>query len=395
MKIVDIRTIPIHYKPEFLRREGNPRYSVNPLHIFPDLCPPAAHRRPWAGRFVLLVEVVTDEGIVGTSMLNIAAKPIAEVIDGWLKPVVVGQDPFDTEMLWERMYRATIVMGRSGLPIEAISLVDVCLWDIKGKALGVPVYQLLGGKTRPKIRAYASRLYGPDIEYLREEASRYVEQGFTAVKQRFAYGPADGVEGMKKNYELVKAVRETIGPDVELMVDACRAFDARYAIKMIRMVEEFDLAWVEEPVLPHDIPGYVAVRNAVNVPIAGGEHEFTRYGFRQWLEQGAADILQPDVIRAGGFTEMRKISALASTWGTPIIPHGGWMANFHFVISDMNCPMAEYFPDLAEQWLGGNVEWEILRGGPKAVDGYIEIPDRPGLGLEVNHENVERLRCDR
>jgi L-alanine-DL-glutamate epimerase-like enolase superfamily enzyme len=317
------------------------------------------------------------------------------IIENWLKPVVVDLDPFDTELLWERMFRATTVMGWRGVSTEAISLVDIALWDIKGKALCLPVYKLLSGKTKPRIRAYASRLYGPDLDHLREEAAGYVRDGFTAVKQRFSFGPADGIEGMTKNYEMVKAVRETIGPGIELMIDACRSFDATYAIKMIDMVKEFDPVWVEEPVLPHDIPGYVTVRKAVQVPIAGGEHEFTRYGFREWLEKGAADVLQPDANRAGGLTEMVRISALASTWGIPVIPHGGQMHNYHFIAAHMNAPLAEYFPRPKDLGDGNALYWEIVQGEPRAVDGYIELPSRPGLGLELNKEAVERFRIDR
>jgi L-alanine-DL-glutamate epimerase-like enolase superfamily enzyme len=152
---------------------------------------------------------------------------------------------------------------------------------------------------------------------------------------------------------------------------------------------------VEEPVLPHDLPGYVSVRNAVNVPIAGGEHEFTRYGFREWLEKGAADFLQPDVIRAGGFTEMLKINGLASTWGVPVIPHGGQMHNYHFIAAHMNAPLAEYFPRPKDLWDGNAFYWEIVHGEPVAVDGYIELPDKPGLGLDLNEDAIAEYRMDR
>ena len=230
MRISDIRTTALRLPtPGDRLPTGKVTHSVNPLHIFPDLRPgrgPSVRRQRRAD--MLIVEVVTDEGITGFSSTNIAVGPIVEIVQQFLGPLVVGQDPFDTELLWERMYRGTIVMGGRGVVSEAISLVDIALWDIKGRALGVPVYRLLGGKTSPRIRAYASRLYGPDVEFLREEAAGYVQDGFTAVKQRFAYGPAAGVKGMRKNYELVKAVRESIGPDIELMVDCCRSFDAAY-----------------------------------------------------------------------------------------------------------------------------------------------------------------------
>jgi L-lyxonate dehydratase len=392
MKITGIQTTLVRFPADRFKRMDSARFSVNPTHIFPDLHPLTGRPLSGSRAHMLVVEIETDAGLSGISSTNVAAEPITAIIQGWFNPLLAGADPMDTEALWERMFRATIPMGSSGLALMAISLVDIALWDIKGQAMGQPIYMLLGGKARPRLRAYASRLYGPDPAQLQEEAAGYAAEGYTAVKQRFAFGPADGVKGMRQNFEMVKAVREAIGPDVELMVDACRSFDADYAIRMIRMVEEFDPVWVEEPVLPHDIPGYAAVRRAVRPPIAGGEHEYTRYGFRQWLEKGAADILQPDVNRAGGFTEMLKINGLASSWGIPIIPHGGQMHNYHFIAATMNSPLAEYFPPSPGLADGNAFYWEIVEGEPQVVAGYLELPDTPGLGLKLNRAALERFR---
>jgi L-alanine-DL-glutamate epimerase-like enolase superfamily enzyme len=308
----------------------------------------------------------------------------------------MGQNPFDVELLWEKMFRSTLNYGRKGVVLEAISAVDIALWDIKGKATGQPIYNLLGGKTRDRIQVYASRLYAhEDLAVLSAQAAGFVRQGFTALKQRFGYGPADGVRGMRKNLALVKTVRETVGPDVELMADAYMGWDVPYAIRMIRMLEDagLNLKWVEEPVLPDDIEGYARIRRAVQTPISGGEHEFTRYGFRELIRKEAVDILQPDVNRVGGITEAQKIWAMAAAYDIPVIPHAGQLHNYHLVMAHLNSPMAEYFPPPSE---GGALDddtlfWELFKGEPGANEGFIELPQTPGLGLELNEEMV--LRC--
>jgi L-alanine-DL-glutamate epimerase-like enolase superfamily enzyme len=175
---------------------------------------------------------------------------------------------------------------------------------------------------------YATERSDPDLGLLREEAARYIEQGYTAVKQRFGFGPWDGPTGMKKNRAVVQTLREAIGDEVEQMVDCCRSFDADYAVRMMRMVEEFNLSWFEEPVLPHDWEGYVKVRQAATMPVAGGENEYSKQAFAKWLKMGCADIWQPDVDRCAGITEVQKIVHMAAANDIPVIPHGGWAPNF-------------------------------------------------------------------
>jgi L-alanine-DL-glutamate epimerase-like enolase superfamily enzyme len=335
---------------------------------------------------MLVLQIETDEGVVGVSSTGYAAASVYPYVESVLAPAVVGEDPFRTDWLWEKMFRRSIGWAREGVSSSAISLIDVALWDLKGKALNQPVYNLLGGKTKDKIRVYASHLYvyaseraDPDLGLLREEAAIYVDQGFTAVKQRFGFGPWDGIEGMRKNRALVKTLRESIGDDIELMVDCCRSFDADYAIKMARMVEDFDLAWLEEPVQPHNHAGYVKVRQAASMPISGGENEYSKHAFRRWAEMGCADIWQPDINRAAGVTEVQKIVHMAASFDIPVIPHGGWASNFHLVMASNNIPMAEYFP--REE---GSVE--VFSGAPVAENGYIELSDKPGFGLELNED---------
>jgi L-alanine-DL-glutamate epimerase-like enolase superfamily enzyme len=271
--------------------------------------------------------------------------------------------------------------------------VDIALWDILGKATGQPVYNLLGGRTRERIRVYASRLYARnDLDRLAAEAEALRKQGFTAMKQRFGFGPRDGPEGMRKNLALIRTVRDAVGPDVELAADAYMGWDVLYAIRMIRMIEDagLNLQWVEEPVIPDDIDGYAQIRRSVRTPISGGEHEFTRYGFRDLIRKEAVDILQPDVNRVGGITEARKIWAMAAAYNIPVIPHAGQSHNYHLVMAHLNSPIAEYFPSPAE---GAPIEddtlfWELFTGEPVASDGHVTLSGKPGLGLELNEDRV-------
>ena len=380
---------------------GSPgEFLVTPLHILPNAS------RLLGEQFVgvrggdvyaVLVRVHTDEGLTGVGSAGVGSGAAAFVIEQHLKPIVTGQSPFDVESLWEQMYRSTINYGRKGLVLEAISAVDIALWDIMGKATGQPVYNLLGGRTRERILVYASRLYArTDLDELARQARVFLQQGFTAMKQRFGYGPTDGLAGMRKNVELVRTVRDAIGPDVDLMADAYMGWDVAYAIRMIRMLEDagVNLRWVEEPVIPDDIDGYAEIRSKVNTPISGGEHEFTRYGARELLKRGAVDILQPDVNRVGGITEARKIWAMAAAENIPVIPHAGQMHNYHVVMAHLNSPMAEYFPPPGEDAVleDDTLFWELFKGEPRAENGEIALPATPGLGLTLNDDRIQEWR---
>lgn len=344
--------------------------------------------------YAVLVRVRTDEGVYGIGSVGVGSGAAAYVLDEHLKPLIVGHDPFQVELLWERMFRGTINYGRKGLVLEAISAVDIALWDIMGKTTGQPVYNLLGGRTKARIPVYASRLYAHrNLDTLAEQAAGFVREGFTAVKQRFGYGPAAGTAGMRKNLELVQTVRKAVGPDVEIMADAYMGWDVPYAIRMIRMLENagMDLRWVEEPVIPDDIDGYAQIRRSVVTPISGGEHEFTRYGYRELIEKKAVDILQPDVNRVGGITEARKIWAMAAAKNIQVTPHAGQLHNYHLVMAHLNSPIAEYFPppDRGGALDDDSLFWELFTGEPVASGGHITLSAKPGLGLELNEEKVQ------
>lgn len=390
MKITEVRTYP-------LRSLGNPPPKgvgnplVTPSSVFYE---PQANRQPGGAPIAaLIVQLVTDSGLTGVGTVGAAAGHALYTIQNHLKYVVLGQNPFDVEVLWERMFRESINYGRKGMVLEAISAIDIALWDIMGKATGQPVYNLLGGKTRSKIRAYASRLYATeDLDALAAEAQHYLDQGFTAMKQRFGYGPRQGLAGMRKNIDLVRTVREVIGPDVELASDAYMGWDVQYTIRMVRMLEDegLNLAWVEEPVMPDDIAGYAEIAAAVETPISGGEHEFTRYGFRQLIGEHAVDIVQLDVNRVGGITEAHKIWAMAAAYDLPVLPHAGQMHNYHLIISHMNSPITEYFPPPEGVPDGNELFWSLFVGEPRVKDGYITLPETPGLGLEPDWQLVDK-----
>jgi L-rhamnonate dehydratase len=398
MRIAEMQVFPIGL-PEGREVASHGEFLVTPLHIFED------YRGLLGEGFVglragpiggIVVRLRTDDGLEGLGSVGVGNGSALYILEHSLKPIVLGASPFDVEMLWEKMYRSTIYFGRKGTALEAISAVDIALWDLMGKATGQPLYNLLGGRTRERIRVYASRLYAnEDLDRLASETSGFVERGFTALKQRFGYGPSDGIPGMRKNLALVKTVRDAAGPDIEIAADCYMGWDVPYAIRMIRMIEDAgcDLSWVEEPVIPDDIRGYAEIRRAVKTPISGGEHEFTRFGFRQLIEEGAVDILQPDVNRAGGITEARKIWAIAATHGLRVIPHSGQAHNYHLVISHMNSPIAEYFPSPAE---GAPLDddtlfWKIFAGEPLAENGHVTLSGRPGLGLSLQEEAVREL----
>ena len=337
--------------------------------------------------FHVLVRVTTDDGLTGLGAIGLGSRAMADAVERLLGPLVLGRNPFDVELLWELMYRTTVNIGRKGLILEAISGIDIALWDILGKATGQPVYNLLGGRTRERIRAYASYLYADkDLGRLGRMAKGYAEAGFTAVKMRFGYGPQDGRAGMRKNVELVRTVREAVGDDVDVMADAYMGWTAQYAIEMIRLLDDYQLAWIEEPVLPDDLDGYARIRASTRTAIAGGEHEFTRYGFKELITRGCVDYVQLDVNRVGGVTEARKVWALAAAFSLPVVPHSQNYHNQHLIMAHLNSPLSEYLPPDYRD--GDTFLSELFIGDAVAVDGYITLPDRPGMGVELNEAAV-------
>lgn len=357
-------------------------------------------RRKWMGPVGdVVVEVETDAGVTGYGQGNWATGAIATIVDESLSKLIVGKDPRKRELLWDIMYRATIPFGRKGAAVEAISAVDLALWDIAGKEADKPVYELLGGPVKDEIPCYASNLHPVDLDTLEREAIDYVKQGFDAMKLRFQYGPEAGRTGMEKNEEIVATVRDAVGHDIKLAGDAYMGWTVRYAKKMLERLEKYDLAWVEEPVIPDDIDGYAAVRASTDIPISGGEHEFTRWGHKELLERDAVDILQPDVHRCGGLTELQRIDAMASAHDVPVIPHSGTNPHLHFIAASTNAPMAEYFP--IPEWYNEQQEDKdstyadvIYQNPPNAENGVLQLPADVGLSAEPNRDALEHFAVE-
>ena len=363
---------------------------VRPLDVYPE------HRvegteiygAPEIGRATsIFVELETDDGVSGRG--GPISLDEAFLIDRHLRPLVEGADALANERLWDRMYRFD-VHGRKGVAMFAISAIDCAMWDLKGRALGMPVHRLLGGPTRPAIRSYASALgFSLQPDRVAATSRALVAEGYTALKWFFRHGPADGAAGMDANEHLVATVREAVGPDVEIMTDAWMAWDVPYTLAMARRLAPYHPRWIEEPVPPDQVEAYVAIRRESPVPIAGGEHEYTRWGIHRLLEAGAVDVLQPDVAWAGGMTEMLKICALASTYGIPVVPHGHSVpATIHLISSQPEplMPLLEYLV----KW--NEVHQFFLRRPVRPVDGVVIVPDLPGLGLELDESKIDDRR---
>jgi L-alanine-DL-glutamate epimerase-like enolase superfamily enzyme len=331
----------------------------------------------------LIVEIECDDGTVGIGNAALAPHATKTTIDTYLKPLLIGTDPLDSEYIWQSMYRRTLPFGRKGIGMVAMSAVDLAVWDAKGKILKQPVFKLLGGRTKPSLPVYASRLYSQPTDTLAAEAKAYADEGFKAVKLRFGWGPKDGLEGMHKNVALVEAAREAVGDGVDIMADCYMGWTVEYARRMLRLLEPYNMRWVEEPVISDDLAGYAELRALGHVAISGGEHEYTLHGFRQALDLKAYDIVQFDVNRVGGITAAQKITDLCEAYDIPVIPHAGQMHNYHISMSSYAAPISEYFPKVPVE-VGNELFWYIFDGEPVAENGHVNLSDEaPGFGLTL------------
>lgn len=357
-------------------------------------------------RSSLLVRVRTDDGAEGWGEGGQTGPPelTKVVVDHALVPLVMGEDPMASSMLWERMYDVTRDYGQKGVVIGAISGVDIALWDLKGRALGVPVYKLLGGPFRESVVPYATGMYykqGRDLadqfRILEDEARGYAAQGFSAMKMKI------GLFQPKQDIALVGAIRKAIGPDVRLAVDANHAYNAYSAIEVGRGIEEYNIAWFEEPCLPEDIRGYLEVKARLRIPISGGEVEYTSFGARELIAQRAVDIIQPDTCGCGGITECVRIAALARAFGVQYFPHVwgsavGLAASLHLMAALPPCPPtgnpSPYYqePLLELDRNPSPLRDELAREPIRFANGVVAVPQGPGLGITINPEVLERHR---
>jgi D-galactarolactone cycloisomerase len=336
-----------------------------------------------------IVEIETQDGMVGWGECYGPAHVSRAFIDTQFGPRIIGRDAFDVEVIWEDLYNRIKDYGSSGMAIAAISGIDIALWDIIGKSCGKPVHKLIGGAFRDKVQAYATGLYFIDMDRLIEEAvdeaQGYVEEGFTAIKMKIGLGSP------KLDIARVEAVRKAIGDDVRLMVDANHCFTVPAAIRLGRELEKLDVEWFEEPISPEDLDGYVEVSRALDMAVAGGENEYTRWGFRDIVTRKAMDIVQPDVCAAGGFSECRKIAALATAHGVECVPHAwgsviGVAATLHFIAALPDQPPSfRPMPPLFEFEQCENPFRDHLAIEPIVQHkGVVTIPTGAGLGIDID-----------
>ena len=360
------------------------------------LSQPFAYSRAWYDtRTAMVVEIETDDGLIGWGECYGPARITAAVVQS-IAPWLIGQDPLRTEFLWQMIYARLRDHGQKGVVIEGLSGIDIALWDIKGKHFGVAVHRLLGGPLRSEVQAYATGLYrrksGDPLRYLAEEAAGYVAEGFKAVKLKVGFG-------VEEDAAVTRAVREAIGPDVALMVDANHAYDAVAAIRLGRMIEPHDIGWFEEPVPPEDVAGYRAVKAAISIPVAGGECEFTRFGFRDLLASRAIDIIQPDTCAAGGLSECKKIADMAEAFGVRYNPHV-WGTGIAIAASlqllavlPSHTPhsLAPVEPMLEFDRTEHPIRQSLLVQPIEHMKGVVRVPDGPGLGIEVDRAALARF----
>jgi L-alanine-DL-glutamate epimerase-like enolase superfamily enzyme len=336
----------------------------------------------WDAMWFLLVDVDTDEGITGSTYLwafsRSGAAALQQVLNE-LAEVAVGEDPFFTTRLWRRMWARITQWGHKGLAVIGMSGIDTAAWDIVGKALGRPLAHLLGANA-DRVPTYASEglWLTDDLAALTREADELVGRGFRAVKMRL------GRARMADDVEAVRAVRETIGPDVTLMVDSNQGWDVDYTIRIGRRLEEFGLYWIEEPIPHDDLAGHARIAAALDTPLASGENVYSPQGFREAIEARAFDILMADLERVGGVTGWIRTAALAEAWNLPICSHLFPEASVHLVAT---APTACFLEDMP--W-GVPLFQERL----ELVDGMVPVPDRPGLGFTWDEAAVRRFLGD-
>ncbi len=387
MKIKDVRVFVVdqekavgHSAHSTLARTWLTESVISsPLSGYPEY---AARRSSWQGMNAkVVVEIVTDEGLTGLG-LTTGGMAAAVIIRQHLRRFLVDQSPLQVERLWDIMFKATLPYGRKGMAIHAISAVDLALWDLIAKAQNVPLYQALGGPVKDKAPAYATS----------REAAKSKGMGFRGVKLPTPCGAADGREGMRRNEEMVREAREILGMEMDLMIDCYMSWDVEYTLEMAERLAPYRLTWIEEPLPPDDYEGYGRInRKLRSTVIATGEHEYTRYGFRQLLQVRGAEILQPDLCWCGGLTEARKIMAMVSANHQQVTLHAGGLQPWavHFTFSQPDIPMVEYMFTRGEDQ--DNYD-PIFEGVPAPENGWFSLPAGVGAGIRLRDSAREFLQ---
>jgi D-galactarolactone cycloisomerase len=350
-------------------------------------------------RSAVLVEIETDEGITGWGECLCHGLQPPEIAGAFIRhafaPMLIGRDPFDSDVVWEEMYNRSRPYGQGGSAVNAISGIDIALWDIKGKSCGLPVSKLLGGIYRTEVMPYATGFYrsamGKYPEDAVEEALRHKENGLQAMKLKIGFGIEDDLE-------LIRSVREAIGPEIRLMADANGAYNAAMARRLMLECRDQKLYFLEELLAPEDQEGYIAIRHLTETFVASGENLFGKTGYRSWIAQGALDILQPDLCSSGGFTEYKKIATLAQAWNTMLIPHVwgsgvGQAASLQFIATLAPTPLALYPEEpMLEYDQSSHPFREALIGHAITMKkGMVAIPQGPGIGVNINREVIAKF----
>jgi L-alanine-DL-glutamate epimerase-like enolase superfamily enzyme len=363
--------------------------SSSPMSRYPEF---AGSLDSWWWPQALVVVRIDAGGCHGFGWAEDGTGGARSVIESHFRRLLEGQNARNIERIWDILYRASIPYGRKGVAIEALSAVDIALWDLAGRAEGKPVYDLLGGAVHQRLPAYASNLQPVDKTLLVEEARAYVAEGFRAMKTRFPASAGAGASGIRRNLDHVATLREAIGDEIDLMADAYMGWDLRFAKRMTAQLAAFDLGWIEEPLLPDELDAYAELCRSSPVPIAHGENEFTPYGFREILLKKAAHILQPDVHRAGGITAVRKIAAQAEAAGLEIIPHAFSAPTVHVMASLPNFRMLEVLT--VPVWARDKIDDvpPVFLNEPVVEGGEVALQPAPGLGVALNTEDYPALR---
>ena len=349
----------------------------------------------YSNRKICIVKIICDNGIVGWGEAYGPATVVKESVN-YIKQNIIGMNPLDSDIIWSTLFRRVYDYGRSGVFVSAISAIDIALWDIKGKYHKLPVSTLLGGSYREKIRPYATGLYFSDSETLTDdlcnEAMEYVNEGFKSIKMKVGLN-------IKSDVNNVKAVRNTIGPDIELMIDSNHAYSYDEALKLSKKLEDQDIKWFEEPLSPEFYDQYSDFKSKSLIPVAAGECEYLRYGFQKLLDKNCIDFLQMDICSCGGLTEAKRISALSSAKGVKVIPHtwGSGIAFYtaiNFISNLEPIPGRLYNEDAYIEYdrTENKIRENIIKNNIIMKDGYISVNHKPGLGIDVDETYLNEIK---
>lgn len=345
---------------------------ANPMSGYPQY---RASRSSWGVGVLgsIVIEIETEGGVTGIAT-GFGGPPAAWLIEHHFKRFLIGQDARNINRIWDQLFRASMPYGRKGMPVATISVVDLALWDLVGKARGEPVYNLIGGLARDEISFYCT---GPAPDAIKA-------LGFWGAKVPLPHGHYDGPDGLRKNVAYLSAQRQKVGPDFPLMVDCYMSLTVPYAIELAEACKPLGIHWWEEVLHPDDVEGFRLLKQAhPTLKWTTGEHEYTRYGFRRLIEERTIDILQPDVMWVGGLTELLRIAAHAAAYDIPVIPHGSGPYSYHFIASQPNAPVCEYVAASADGRSIRPVFGSLFTGEDLPQNGRLKPSDAPGFGMEI------------